>query len=59
MQRNKESQRNTPEVEDVDLKALLLVYKSLNGLDPEYISDMFKLYIHQEGLLGPWTQVSG
>ena len=33
---------------------LLLVFKSLNGLDPEYISDMFKIYIvnpvgHVEG----------
>ena len=38
----------------IDFKVLSLVYKSLNGLGPEYISDMFKVH-RLGGLLDPWT----
>ena len=29
----------------IDFKALLLVFKSLNGIGPKYLSDMFQQYV--------------
>ncbi len=33
-----------PGIFSIDLKVLLLVYKSLNGLGPKYIADMLTEY---------------
>ena len=34
----------------IDFKALLLVFKSLNGLGPLYLTDMFKMYCPSRSL---------
>ena len=35
----------------IDFKALLLVFKSLNGIGPKYLSDMFQQYIPFRSLI--------
>src|SRR4029434_1955047 len=34
----------------IDFKALLLVFKSLNGIGPQYLSDMFQQYVSLRSL---------
>ncbi|KAL2089214.1 hypothetical protein ACEWY4_016113 [Coilia grayii] len=37
----------------IDFKALLLVFKSLNGMGPSYLLDMFQLYASTRSLRSP------